>query len=517
MANIFTKVSMKRPKKNVFDLSHEKKLTCNMGDLIPCYLEEVIPGDKFRVNSEIMMRFAPMIAPVMHRVNVYTHYFFVPNRIIYDEWEKFITGGVDGLQIPNFPLLEIRDGYKTYFNKGTLADYFGLPTVGQTGSFSAIEQINALPFRAYQKIYNEYYRDQTLTPEVVITPSSTVIGTEIPDHLKLRKRSWEKDYFTSSLPWAQRGGDVLLPVDNSITYRDQGIINPPPNTSGHSSGTLSSNGNSTGNDLLLTYKETAGTDYLANIDNIESVDTAITINELRRSNQLQVWLEKNARAGSRYVEQLLSHWGVVSSDARLQRPEFLGGGKQPVVISEVLSTFNNETVPGANMYGHGISVGSSNSFTKTFEEHGYIIGIMSVLPRTSYSQGVPKTFSRKDKFDFAWNEFAQIGEQEVVNKELYFDANNNAENQETFGYQSRYSEYKFGKSTLHGDFRDDLSFWTMGRIFTARPNLNASFIESDPTQRIFAVTDPDVHKLYVQIYNSVRAARPLPIFGTPTL
>jgi len=502
---LFNTVKITRPRSNSFDLSHEKKLSCNMGDLVPILLQEVVPGDKFRANSEILMRLAPMISPVMHRVNVYTHYFFVPMRLIYSDWQTFITGGEDGKQTANYPKIDWYDALGAYADKGTLADYMGLPTDLPPGSNSSY--VSALPFRAYQMIYNEYYRDQNLEPKIDFSISGgnpTMQDTQAL--LTMRKRAWEKDYFTSALPWAQRGGDVLLP--NTVKYAE-------PAKAILSNGNLPASGNIQLGQITDNYRDLqdSGSNSLK-IENVEGLE--ITINELRRATRLQEWLEKNARAGSRYIEQIMSHFGVKSSDARLQRPEYLGGGKQPIVISEVLSTFNNETVPGGEMYGHGISVGKSNSFTKFFEEHGYVIGIVSTLPRTAYQNNIHRMWTKFDKLEYYWPEFANLGEQEVYNKELYYTPAD-TENMEVFGYQSRYAEYKFAQSSVHGDFKDTQAHWHMGRIFGTRPQLNASFVQSDPTHRIFAVETPEVHKLYLHIYNDVKALRPMPIYGTPTL
>lgn len=498
----FNQVKITRPRSNGFDLSHEKKLSCNMGRLVPILVQEVIPGDKFKVNTESLVRFAPMVAPVMHRINVYTHFFFVPNRLVYGEWEKFITGGEDGNQVPSFPKIDFTDSNRVDLLPGNLPDYMGLPSTEAATPMSVGLSVSALPFRAYQLIYNEYYRDQNLETALAITKNSTVSTEEKAVLITMRNRAWEKDYFTSALPWSQRGGEVGIP--NNVQYKDQ----------------ASTIGGTTNNDPL--YQDVAGRITVGNggptvgIDNIEANE--ILVNDLRRAVRLQEWLEKNARAGSRYIEQILSHFGVRSSDARLQRPEYLGGGKSPVVISEVLSTFNNETVPGANMYGHGISVGNTHGFRKSFEEHGYIIGILSVLPRTAYQQGIDRSYTKFDKFDFYWPEFANLGEQEILNKELYFDYGDaSGNNQKTFGYQSRYSEYKFKNSSVHGAFKNSLAFWHMGRIFDAPPVLDKPFIMSDPTHRIFADTDTLDHKLYIQLYNDIKAVRPMPIFGTPTL
>lgn len=507
---LFSTVANKTPKKNKFDLSHEKKMSLKMGALVPIMVQEILPGDKFKTTSEILMRFSPMISPVMHRVNVFTHYFFVPNRILWDEWEDFITGGPDGTSLPIVPNLACQPANSGYFGAKSLADYMGLPqpdfAVPSPANFSA------LPFRAYQTIYNEYFRDQNLEPDLEISKGSGFVGdAEAIKLLTMRNRAWEKDYFTSALPWTQRGPEVTIPFSAEVTYKDVSEVKFGPTGVPAADGPIESVG---GN---LT---TNGGITQSRIENIEDIANGTsTINDLRRSVRLQEWLEKNARGGARYIEQLLSHWGRAPQDARLQRPEYLGGGKQPVVISEVLSNFQNAEVPQGEMAGHGISVGNTNGFTKTFDEHGYVIAVMSVQPTTAYFQGIPKHFQRTDKLEYAWPEFAQLGEQEIKQKELYWDGT--TPNNGTFGYTPRYSEYKYGISTVHGEFKTNLDFWHMGRKFAALPPLNANFVMMDPTdpelKRIFAVTDPATDDLYCQIYHNISALRALPYYGTPTL
>lgn len=508
MSKLFNNTQFSKPKRNLFDLSHERKLTMNMGDLVPILLHEVVPGDKFRVNTESFIRFAPLLAPIMHRVNAYIHFYYVPNRILFDGWETFITGGEDGKQTAAMPTITFQEPVRSQIEKGTLADYFGLPVPGAT--FNNGFYINALPFRAYQTIYNEYYRDQNLQPKVeVLKTAGDLTTSEQASVTTLRKRAWEKDYFTSSLPWSQRGDEVLLPTINEVTYSNPSKV------------TDSAGGDAAGGPLSVGDGSQAGnlvSSLLSNsqIRNIEDIQTQITINDLRRSARLQEFLEKTARGGSRLTEVVKAFFGVTSSDARLQRPEFLGGGKVPVNISSVLSTFDSAETPGGQMYGHAQAVGNTNRFSRFFEEHGWIIGIMSVLPRTAYQNGVPKHFLKRDKFDLYWPTFAQLGEQEVQNIEVYHDFTEPAD-YATFGYQSRYAEYKHAQSSVHGDFRDQLDFWHMGRKFATKPALNSEFITSSPREDIFAVTDPDVHKLYVQIYNDVKAMRPMPYFNNPIL
>lgn len=479
MSNIFETIGLTKPRKSAFDLSHEKKLSCKMGDLIPIYLDEVVPGDHFQVNSEIMIRLAPMLAPMMHRVDVYCHYFFVPNRIIWSEWEEFITGGKDGLATPTFPQVPMEQAnFDGYIVPGTLGDYMGLPQADDVvPPYDPL--VSQMPFRAYTQIYNDYFVDPNVGPiESVDPPQGAGIYAK-------KRRAWGKDYFTSCLPWPQRGPQVDLPIDFNYANPSKVIAQDDTDL-----GVLNSN-ITTGN-LSSAIAPTGTTP--ARIENLEEDGVTVSINELRSSNRLQEWLEKQARGGHRYIETILSHFGVKSSDKRLQRAEYLGGGRQPIVISEVLQT--SETVsaggntPQGNMAGHGIAVGKYNKFKKHFEEHGYVMGIMSVLPKTTYQQGIPRHFLRKDKLDFYWPSFAHLGEQAVQNQELYYQWNGTAGQQEgTFGYQQRYAEYKYKPSTVHGDFKTNLDFWHMGRKFTAPPQLNEEFMKSDPTDRIFAVQD----------------------------
>lgn len=559
MVNIFNSIRMKRPRRNAFNLSYESKLTLNMGELVPIMCMPVVPGDKFRVKTESLVRLAPLVAPMMHRVNVFTHYFFVPNRLVWNQWEDFITKGVDGEDVPIFPKITLGQSTAAsvlnqgYFNDSSLWDYLGLPSIKSIGSTNGRSpspnsvavpdqfQVSALPFRAYQMIYNEYYRDQNLTDEIAISLDSGNISDQnsLVDLLSIRRRAWEKDYFTSALPWLQRGPEVTVPIQGSgnsldVVYQQssgefgqlwvdkngrQWPIAPYDGTFAPNTGADPYNKKA----QMIAVNGTTATDNRApeldpngtlkvNVD-----EMGININDLRTSNALQRWFERNARGGSRYIEQILSHFGVRSSDARLQRPQFLGGGRMPISVSEVLQTSStDETSPQANMAGHGISAGINNGFKRYFEEHGYIIGIMSITPRSGYQQGVPRDFTKFDNMDFYFPEFAHLSEQEIKNQEL-FVTNDNAYNEGTFGYTPRYAEYKYHQSEAHGDFRGNLSFWHLNRIFEDRPNLNTIFVECNPSNRVFATSETGDDKFWVQMYQDVKALRLMPKYGTPML
>lgn len=497
-------------KKSKFDLSHERKLSLNMGDLVPILCQEVLPGDRFRVNTEMMARLAPMLAPVMHRMNIFIHHWYVPNRLVWNEWQDFITGGKNGDLAPVHPyFFAVPSTNSSLFTNGTLADYFGLPTIPASGATITNQfKISALPFRAYQLVYNEFYRDQNLSDPVDFGVGSGQIAPTDPEFtamLTLRKSSWEKDYFTSALPWAQRGGAAVAPVDYTPGVQSQVRVaadNSVPTAGALQGDALGGLVNAAAQNLQM------------------QAEAGVDINEWRKAWRVQQWLEKNARGGARYIEVLLKHFGVLSSDARLQRPEYLGGASAPIAISEVLSTFqfsgDVDGQPQGNMAGHGISAHSGMGFSRKFEEHGYVISVMRVVPRTCYQQGIPRMFRRFDKLEYAWPTFANLGEQEVKLSEVYAAYEDPQDTPDaTFGYQERYAEYKYGFNTVHGEFRDSLAYWHQGRIFAAKPSLNANFVEADPSTRIFAVEDPTVDKIYCQVYHKIDAVRPLPFFGTP--
>lgn len=526
--NVFEKILIKKPKKSVFNMSHENKLTMDMGKLVPFMCEEVLPGDTWQVNTEMFIRFAPLVAPIMHRVNVKSYYFFVPFRLIWEDWRDFITGGEDGEFTAVPPYITISnaafpksDAYlNSLVSNGSLMDYLGFPTKKSTDTLGTSYKVSALPFRAYNLIWNEYFRNQNLQNARDIHMNS---GEDIhPEGLMdLFNKNWEKDYFTSALPWTQRGPKVPIPLSGELAVKYKTGVQPT--SIAHESATGSPISNAEGfvtdsnghvyddQGNMVTWDSSSSYKVPINSDAITS-----NINDLRTAYRLQRWLENNARAGSRYIEQILSHFGVRSSDARLQRPEFLGGGQSPVVISEVLQNSETATTPQGTMAGHGVSVGKTHKFKKYFEEHGFIIGIMCVLPRTAYQDGFRKQFIREDKFDYYFPEFAQLGEQAIENRELYFDPTGaSAPDTGTFGYQHRYAEYRYIPSSVHGDFKDSLSFWHLGRQFNQQPVLNSSFVTAVPRNNVFAVQS-GVHHLWVQLYNDVKAKRAMPKFAIPS-
>lgn len=534
--NLFKEVPQARPKRNLFDLSHEVKMSAKFGRLYPVLLMDTLPGDVVRDQMTLFCRMAPMLAPILHMIDVSTHFFFVPNRLLTDVWEEFITGGQDGLAEVVLPYVT-PDGLddNQIVGTGTLWDYLGLPPQG--GSTLNDEQISALPFRAYAKIWNDYYRDPNLDVELELNTElegdvSVETFTEILDTpgntFGMRQRGWEKDYFTAALPWAQRGAQVLMPLSGFGETIQHSVLDGPPSVIDllGAEVTTGIRGGAAFPGQLSNDAETQSASLVG--QKVEFNASNVTINDFRRSLAISKWMENNARGGGRYIEQIESHFGQRVPDFRLQRAEYLGGGKQKVVISEVLSTADTEDIPVGDMAGHGMSVGKSNRFTYRCQEHGWIVGIMSVMPKTSYSQGIDKMWSRTSKYDFGWPELANLGEQEIKSKEIFFDfaPAGAAANQTVFGYIPRYAEYKFRNDRIAGDFRTTLDFWHLGRNFTARPVLDSEFLrmiedpasggDEDTFRRIFAVQDGTDY-LWMQLFHRLTAKRPLPYFGVPMI
>lgn len=549
MSKIFTTVPMQKPRFNTFNLSHSRKFPMPAGKLIPCFLAETVPNDTFTINTSQLIRMAPMVAPPMHEISAYIHFFFVPNRIAWQGWEKFINGGKDGDDTPVFPFVNLG---QVGPDIGNISDYFGLPLKMDPADLADAE-VSAIPYWAYLKIWYEYYRDQNLTPEIPFLEDGMSDGDQtsvLGDFDEPQSRAWQHDYFTSALPWTQRGPEATIPLGSVAELAgDGGLVNLV--SSGPSNVRAAGAGGSFGAGGL-DYDASVGSPPLAFSPLTESdgsagrqidvtphtfldtdttyVDlstaTAASINDLRRAFRLQEWLELNARAGARYNETIRAHFGIDPGDARLQRPEFLGGSSSPIVISEVLQTSStDETSPLATMAGHGVSINGKNVVRYKCREHGYIMGIMSIMPRSAYQQGIPKHFQKFDKFDYYWKSFANIGEQPIYNRELWFDTATPApENDEIFGYTPRYAEYKYINDSVHGTFRTSLDFWHMGRIFpkdgpSSRPTLSREFIEMQPEEisRIFAVPELTQEQFYVHMHHQVMAKRPMPFFGTPTI
>jgi hypothetical protein len=522
-------IQTQKPKKNKFNLSREVKQTGNIGKLMPCFIQDVIPGDSFKVDTQQMIRFSPLVAPMMHNIDFKLDYFFVPYRLVWKEWKDFITGGEDGNDLPSYPRIGIHGNTKQFLTKGSLADYMGVPPVQSNtfqadGAWSDVSSgddkqfISALPFRAYQLIYHEYFRDQNVGTEYDQHEFSGTYSLEGAEEiLTMRNTNWEKDYFTSALPFLQRGGEVQLPLGQVTvdSFRTQQPLS------------VYSDANLNTDDLKVSRNGYFGleedslfiNDSLGNYPVELTGDMqAVTINELRKASALQQWLELMARAGSRYREQIFAIFGERIPDYTVQVPQYLGGGKTPIMVSEVLSTYSQSDTgdrPQGDMSGHALGLGDNIGFQQSFDEHGIVLGICRLVPKATYTQGLGKFWQKFDKFDHFFPQFANLGEQEVYKKELFVKGN--SQDEEIFGYQQRYAEYKYCNNRIAGDFRDTLSHWELSRRFADAPLLNQSFVEIGDyeTSRIFAVQEGD--KIWMSFYHNVDALRPIPYYSNPQL
>ena len=495
--SVFQNVAGLHPSYSMFDLSYVKTMTADMGTLYPIMCDEVVPGDIFKIGNQMVVRVQPMVAPILHEMNVYVHYFFVPYRILDENFEDFITGGANGNSTQFLPLLQPTLGETAV---GTIWDYLGFQT-GVVPSDSAAPI--AYPLYAYNTIFNEYYRDETLRSEVS------------KGEFALRTRCWEKDYFTSSLPWQQRGTAPALPISGitSAVFPSANFSNDPSEsipaarfTNAAGFGGLKINGST-----ALTH----ATSFFN--DNTVDLSSATTFNvaDLRLVFQIQKFLERNARAGARYTEFLASHFGVSPRDERLQRPEYIGGSKSPVIVSEVLQTTSTDaTSPQGHMAGHGIAIGSQICGKYRATEFGLIMGIMSIMPRTMYQTGHNRQWLRRTKYDFYFPEFANLSEQAISNSEIYVSGTDNTD-KAIFGYQGRYDEMRTKQNMVCGQMRDVFSYWHLSRQFSSTPALNNTFVGCFPRKDFLAA--PDEPAFILQVANLVKAWRPMPIQSNPGL
>lgn len=541
----FQKVKLTSPQKSTFDLGHHKRSTTRMGRLTPCLVAECVPSDTFRGSTEILLRLAPLLAPIYDQINLFVHFFFVPNRLLWNEWEEFITGGrlgvgVDPVTAPIPPFVDIGTilaAEASLFAPSSLADYLGCPIfqsiAPSAGDWNNLE-MDIMPFAAYYLIYMEYYVDRNFTTDDGALPlaSGELNAGSFSIIAALRTRSYLHDYFTASLPFTQRGEEVLMPLagTGSVTYLDTARVftneagGPSAPTVGGTPELIPAGG---AGGFLRTAGAVDPNDggySIRNIDEVTLDASSVSINDFRTAYALQVWLERNAIGGSRYTESIQAHFDVKNPDSRLQRPEYIGGGKINVQISEIVApNWSNDgvaDVPSGNMAGHGVTYGNTNQFKYFCTEHGFIMGIVSIMNPPSYQQGLPRMFKRRTFLDYPWPTFAKLGEQPVYDFELYTNPASLVPDSDgefpLFGYQSRYADWKYICNTNHGDFKDSLLFWTLTRTFSSPPVLSAAFNEFDSTtqDRIFAVNGTG-DNFWMYINNKLEVKRPLPYFGTP--
>lgn len=480
-------------------LSRYHLTTINQGVLYPVFLEEVLPGDSFRHQTSALIRVSPLVNPVMHPVHCCVHHWFVPSRLLWDNWEAFITGRDPNLVVPTLTV----NMTSTNINRKRLYQAMGV------GADTATVTINALPFRAYHLIYNEFYRDQDLTTPVSFPTGNGPDG----DVYGVLNCSWEKDYFTTARPTPQQGAIETISVglaglapvrgigvqgsvlDTAQAVRETGGLTPTY--------AFSQAGNAATPNRMAFKMTAAGAPGVPDIYADLAAGSGITfdINQWRQSMAYQKMKEHRNRYGSRYVD-MLAYLGITSSDARLQRPEYLGGGKQTISFSEVLSTAETTTAVVGDMAGHGIAALGSRPYKRFFEEHGYVISLLFVRPVTVYMNRIPRTFLRRDYEQYWQKELEMMGDQIIQNNEVYGDS---ATPTGTFGYIPRYDEYRHGESVVSGEFRTISDSWHMARKFVAQPALNAAFVAADPTNRIYASTTTD--QLYAMVAHRVSARR----------
>lgn len=556
--HLFSQIPSTQIPRSVFDRSHGYKTTFNSGYLVPFYVDEVLPGDSFKLTATLFARLATPIVPFMDNLYLETFFFFVPNRLVWDNWQKFNGEQKNPTDSTDF-LIPTVSG--TNVQNQTLWDYFGLPT-----NVAKALKVNALPFRAYNLIFNEWFRDENLQKSLKVPTGD---GPDVLTDYNLVRRGKRHDYFTSCLPWPQKGPGVEISIGGRASIGMDFVSRPEPSAvSGPSVGVSWSNGvNWTGSTKMTPFSDSftgdgalvssgrkaqfgggtsttypfgfetkfSGPDVLSGGGTVSGTvsfkgdipglyadltsASPISINDLRQAFQIQKLYERDARGGTRYTEILRSHFGVISPDARLQRPEYLGGSSARISINPVQQTSStNDTTPQGNLAAYGVVSDSFHGFSKSFVEHGYVFGFVNVRADLTYQQGLNRMWSRQGRFDFYWPVLAHLGEQAVFNKEIY--AQGNDDDDKVFGYQERYAEYRYYPGQITGKFRSTdpqpLDSWHLAQKFSSLPTLSAQFIQDDPpVERVIAVQDEP--QFLFDSYIRLKCARPMPVYSVPGL
>lgn len=533
--------------RSTFDRSHSLKTSFNVGDVVPFYVDEVLPGDTFDVKTSKVIRMPSLITPLMDNIYLDTYFFFVPNRLVWDHWRQFNGENTESAWLPQteyeVPQITAPEGG---WNIGTLADYFGIPT-GVSGL-----SVNALPFRAYSLIVNEWFRDENLTdPLVIPTDDTTVVGVNTGEYITDTakgglpfKAAKYHDYFTSCLPSPQKGPDVTIPVASAGNLpvvpgpdfpasqyplpplKFGSVVDGSPASTGGKSYPYTATWFDSGVPGKVALIDGTTWNNYGSFTNLWAVAdgnaAAATINQLRMAFQIQKLYEKDARGGTRYIEILKAHFGVTSPDARLQRPEYLGGNRIPINVNQIVQqSQTTDQSPQGNPVGLSLTSDTHSDFRKSFVEHGFVIGLMVARYDHTYQQGLERFWSRRDRFDYYWPVFANIGEQAVKNREIY--AQGTAQDDEVFGYQEAWADYRYKPNHVTGEMRSQspqsLDVWHLGDDYDKLPSLSDAWIREDGknVDRVIAVTSAITHQFFADIYISCRSTRPMPMYSIPGL